>query len=106
MVVQNSLFTFCLSPLLIPLNTIMTSLQQSVAGHKNLYGSFGDPNTTELVKQRSQMTAIDKRNIEILIKVGSPCLFHFTKDGHHQSRKSALQSARLFKLQRSYFRID
>ena len=47
----------------------MTSLQLSVAGHKRMFGSFGDPNSTELLKPVSQMNAIEKKKYEIYIKV-------------------------------------
>ena len=67
-----------LAPLLIPLKTITTALQQSISTHRNLYGNMNDPNSTELVKKREQMTAIDKRRIEILVKVYS-FLLNFIK---------------------------
>ena len=54
---------------MIPLSTIFTSLQQSVAGHKNLYGGYNNPNSTEIITQRAKMTSIDKKRIEIAIKV-------------------------------------
>lgn len=58
-----------LSPLFMPFVNVMTSLQLSVAGHKNIYGSFGDPKSKELLKPVAQMTSLEKRKYEIYIKV-------------------------------------
>lgn len=66
---KYTVFNVLAAPVLIPLNTVMTSLQMSVLGHRNLYGSPSNPNSTELVRKRSQMTAIDKRSIELMAKV-------------------------------------
>ena len=54
---------------MLPLSTVFTSLQLSVSGHRKFLGSYNNQNSTELVKQRKQMTSIDKKRIEILIKV-------------------------------------
>jgi hypothetical protein len=51
------------------MQTVMTAMQQSVKAHKHLYGDFGDPSKKEIITQREKMTAVDKRKIEILLKV-------------------------------------
>ena len=68
-VAEATLKGFLANILLFPAQNVMTALQLSIKEHKNLYGNYGDPSQKELMTNRKQMKSIDKKRIEILIKV-------------------------------------
>ena len=60
---------FLASGIYAPLHTIGISMQLSVLGHKELFGSLVDKTPEGLIKTPTELTIQDKRKYEMMIKV-------------------------------------
>ena len=67
---SSSLASYFFSSLVFaPLKTVGISMQLSVLGHKELYGSLVEKTVEGLIKTPTELTVQEKRKYEMMIKV-------------------------------------